>query len=162
MKEEQNSSFSLRCAIGSAFQLPTFSPLFAVKLPTTATTGPSATRESFDFDVDHADYGSQGVRNGSKRAVGCAQLFSFCYMSLRTRQNVYRHSHLLVYAEPRRYGIFRSKIEVKSCKSFAEGIFYLCRSILFFTFEQCVNVSKHSCQVSKPSDVSGGIFFPKE
>ena len=39
-------------------------------------------------------------------------------------------------------GNFRSKIEVKSSKSFAEGIFYLCQSILFFTFEQCVNVSK--------------------
>ena len=41
-------------------------------------------------------------------------------------------------------GFFTSKIEVKSSKSVCRGIFLLnlCLSILFFTFERCVNDSK--------------------
>ena len=44
---------------------------------------------------------------------------------------------------------------------FAEGIFYSCFST-FFTFEQCIDVSKIFLpSFSKPSDVPGVIFFQK-
>ena len=46
-------------------------------------------------------------------------------------------------------------------KVFAEGIFYLCLSILFFTFERCVNVFKNipAKFQSRPTFLAG--FFSK-
>ena len=56
-------------------------------------------------------------------------------------------------------GIFRSKIEVKSSKSFCGGNFlFVPFNPLFLRLNDASMFQKYSCQVSKPSDVSGGIF----
>ena len=53
------------------------------------------------------------------------------------------------------------KLRWKVAKVFAEGIFYLCLSILSFTFERCVNVSKiiPAKFQSRPTFLAG--FFSK-
>ena len=57
-------------------------------------------------------------------------------------------------------GICRSKIEVKSSKSICRGIFYLCLSILFFSFERCVNFKNIPAKFqSRPTFLAG--FFSK-
>ena len=90
------------------------------------------------------------------------QLFSFCEMSLRTKKNVCQHSHLLVNAEPRCFRHFRSKIEVKSSKSFCRGnLLFVPFNHLFYiwTMRQCLKNILATFQ-SLPTFLAG--FFPKE
>ena len=98
---------------------------------------------------------------GGKFLLGLFSLFYLCKMFFHTRKNVYQDSHLLKNAEPRRCGPFRSKMEVKRSKVFAEGFFYSCFLILFFTIEWCVDSPKIFLPSFKTVRHSWRDFFQK-
>ena len=63
-------------------------------------------------------------------------------MSLHTKTNVCQHSRLLVNDEFRYHGLLQVKKCGKKSQKFLQRKFFICASILFFTFERCVDVSK--------------------